>query len=135
VIALDTNIVVRILTGDDPDQFTIASERVADEDLWLCKTVVLESEWVLRYTYRFSREGIYEGLRRLLGYERLQLEDRDSVLNALAWYSRGMDFADALHLSSSAGADRFITFDRNLAEAAEALGKAPAVELLPSKRL
>ena len=135
MIALDTNIVVRILTGDDPDQFAIASERVADEDLWLCKTVVLESEWVLRYTYRFSREGIYKGFRRLLGYERLQLEDRDSVLNALAWYSQGMDFADALHLSSSAGADRFVTFDRDLAEAAETLGKAPAVELLPSKRL
>ncbi len=135
MIALDTNIVVRILTGDDRDQFTIASERVAAEDLWLCKTVVLESEWVLRYTYRFSREGIHEGFRRLFGYDRLQLEDRDSVLNALACYSQGMDFADALHLCSSAGADRFVTFDRNLAEIAETLGKTPVVELLPSKRL
>ena len=134
MIALDTNVVVRMLTGDDPDQFVIASERVADEDLWLCKTVVLESEWVLRYTYRFSREGIYAGFRRLLGYERLQLEDRDSILNALAWYSRGMDFADALHLASSAGADRFVTFDRELAEAAEDLSKPPVVELLPNRK-
>jgi predicted nucleic-acid-binding protein len=134
VIALDTNVIVRILTGDDPAQLAIASAVVESEDLWLCKTVLLETEWVLRYSYRFSREAIGEGFRRLLGYERLQLEDRDSVLSALSWYSRGLDFADALHLSSSAGADRFVTFDRPLATAAKSLAEAPAVELLQNRR-
>lgn len=133
MIALDTNVIVRILTGDDPDQFAVASAVVESDDLWLCKTVLLETEWVLRYTYRFSREAIGEGFRRLLGYERLQLEDRDAVLSALSWYSQGLDFADALHLASIAEADRFVTFDRPLATAAKSLDGAPTVDLLQKR--
>jgi predicted nucleic-acid-binding protein len=130
MIAIDTNVVVRLLTGDDPEQFEAASAAVRGQDLLLCKTVLLESEWVLRFTYRFSPEQIREGFGKLLGYENLQVEDRDAVLRALFWYSQGMDFADALHLASCADAERFLTFDRPLAQAAKALTKVPEVELL-----
>jgi hypothetical protein len=54
-------------------------------------------------------------------------------MRALSWYSQGMEFADALHLSSSAEAERFITFDRPLVKAAGALDRAPVVELLRSR--
>jgi predicted nucleic-acid-binding protein len=130
MIAIDTNVVVRLLTGDDPEQFKIASAAVQRQDLFLCKTVLLESEWVLRFTYRFSREAIGVGFGKLLGYENLQVEDRDAVLRSLSWYSQGMDFADALHLASCADAERFLTFDRPLAQAAKALTSVPEVELL-----
>lgn len=130
MIAIDTNVVVRLLTGDDPEQFKIASAAVHGQDLFLCKTVLLESEWVLRFSYRFSREAIGVGFGKLLGYENLQVEDRDAVLRSLAWYSQGMDFADALHLASCADAERFLTFDRPLAQAARALTKVPQLDLL-----
>jgi predicted nucleic-acid-binding protein len=130
MIAIDTNVVVRLLTGDDPEQFKIASAAVQGQDLFLCKTVLLESEWVLRFSYRFSREAIGVGFGKLLGYENLQVEDRDAVLRSLSWYSQGMDFADALHLASCADAERFLTFDRPLAQAAKALANVPEVDLL-----
>lgn len=133
MIAPDTNVLVRLLTGDDPAQFKAASAAIRDEDLWLCKTVLLETEWVLRFSYRFSREAILGGFRKLLGYERLHVEDRDSVLKALFWYSQGLDFADALHLASSAEVDRFVTFDHSMAKAGKGLEKAPVVDLLPSQ--
>lgn len=133
MIAVDTNVIVRLLTGDDPEQFKAASAAVQGQELFVCKTVLLESEWVLRFTYRFSREEIREGFGKLLGYENLQVEDRDAVLRSLAWYYQGMDFADALHLASCAEAERFLTFDRPFAQAAKALAKVPEVELLQGR--
>jgi predicted nucleic-acid-binding protein len=77
------------------------------------------------------RQVIAEVLRKILGYRGLEVEDRGSVLWALVWHARGMDFADALHLASSGGADRFVTFDRRLAAAARRMeGAPPTVDLL-----
>jgi predicted nucleic-acid-binding protein len=130
MIAIDTNIIVRLLTVDDPEQFKVAIEAIRGQELFLCKTVLLESEWVLRFTYRFPREAIMVGFVKLLGYENLRIEDQDAVLRSLSWYSQGMDFADALHLASCADATRFLTFDRPLAQAARSLTEVPKVELL-----
>lgn len=134
MIALDTNVVVRVLTRDDPEQ-TAAAERVMNTGrLWLAKTVLLEVAWVLRHTYGLDREAIADGLRTLLGYRRLQVEDRPAALRALAWYGEGLDFADALHLASAGPAITFATFDRTLAKQALRLATAPNVELLGARR-
>jgi len=130
VIALDTNVIVRIVTADDPGQLRAATAVFETEDLWVCKTVLLETEWVLRYTYELSRSAIREIFRKLLGYPRLQVEDRSAVLWALNLYDQGVDFADALHLASSGDADRFATFDRPLAKRTRDLEGGPSVILL-----
>jgi predicted nucleic-acid-binding protein len=130
LIALDTNVVVRIVTGDDPDQVAAALRVLRSERLWLSKTVLLETEWVLRYSYRLGRATIAEALGKALGYRKMEVEDRGAVLRALDWYLRGMDFADALHLASSLPAETFLTFDQGLATSAERLEASPAVELL-----
>jgi predicted nucleic-acid-binding protein len=130
VIALDTSIVVRALVRDDPQQAEIAARVMESERLWLCKTVLLETEWVLRYRYKREREEIDRAFRKLLGFRRLEVEDRAAVGRALFWYSQGMDFADALHLASSKGALQFVTFDRDLALAARRIADRPAVDLL-----
>lgn len=134
MISLDTNVIVRIVTRDDPQQLAAASKVLQAERLWLCKTVLLETEWVLRYTYELSRESILTVFRRLLGYRRLRVEDRATVLQALRLYREGMDLADALHLASSLPADCFATFNRTLAKRAGELheGAVPPVELLRS---
>lgn len=129
--ALDTNVLVRIVTGDDPDQSARAAGLLEQADsLWIAKTVLLELEWVLRYSYGLPASTIGETFRRLLGFRKMQVEDRAAVIQALAAYSSGMDFADSLHLASSAQAERLATFDRKLAKAALALDAAPAVDLL-----
>ncbi len=131
MIALDTNILVRVVTADDPRQLKAAVAGMESGPLWVSKTVLLETEWVLRFTYELSRAAILGALQSLLGYQALEVESRGTVLRAFRWYEKGMDFADALHLASSADADRFATFDRELAKLARSLGdEVPAVELL-----
>jgi predicted nucleic-acid-binding protein len=135
MIALDTNVLVRVVTADDPKQLEAALRVMQSEALWICKTVLLETEWVLRYTYELPPDVIQEAFRKLLGLPTLQVEQRGSVLQALSLYDKGMDFADALHLTSSREAERFATFDRNLAKLARAEGTndLPAVEWLDGR--
>jgi predicted nucleic-acid-binding protein len=130
VIALDTNVIVRLVTADDPPQLRTARALFQRGLLWVCKTVLLETEWVLRYSYDLDRDSIQKVFHRLLGYPQLQVEDRAAVLRALVLHGAGMDFADALHLASSGDADRFATFDQQLAKTARRLDDSPAVDLL-----
>lgn len=130
MISLDTNVIVRVVTADDPEHLAIALEVMRSEGLWLGRTVLLETEWVLRYTYKLSRETVLEIFTRLLGYRNLSVEAPEQVHSALDLYRGSLDFADALHLAASTGADRFVTFDRDLALGARKLKALPAVELL-----
>ena len=130
MIALDTNVIIRVVTADDPRQLKVALEVFEADNLWICKTVLLETEWVLRYSYKLDPVSIHEIFRKLLGYPRFQIEDRDAVLRALMLFERGLDFADALHLASSGEAERFVTFDRPFAKAARNLEDGSTVELL-----
>ena len=131
MIALDTNVVVRVITRDDPEQARRAAALMKDHDLWLSKTVVLETEWVLRYTYGFAAAAVNRALSTLAGLQNLTLEDASSVAAALAWHERGMDFSDALHMAGSVqAASVFATFDRRLARAAARAGGALQVSLV-----
>jgi predicted nucleic-acid-binding protein len=63
--------------------------------------MLLETEWVLRSGYRFSRERVIVALAAFAGLPHVTLEDPASTVKALDWTRRGMDFADALHLAKS----------------------------------
>jgi predicted nucleic-acid-binding protein len=128
VIAVDTNIVVRVLTRDDVEQAPRARALLESGSAFVPKSVVLETEWVLRSIYRFERPAILDGITRLLGLPGVEIEDRPLVARALDWYRHGLDFADALHLASSGRADAFATFDHALRHKARALtGTIPVV--------
>ena len=130
--AIDTNIVVRLLTGDDPLQAKTARAVVEAGDVFIGSTVVLETEWVLRGGYGFSPEAIAKGLRGLFGLPAITLEEPVEVGEALEWMERGMDFADALHVARSAHCSAFISFDRKLAKRADGISPIP-IEV-PGKR-
>ena len=130
MIGLDTNVVVRALTQDEPVQAEKAAALLSADAVSLTKTVLLEVEWVLRGAYGFDQEAINAGLRRLVGLENLVVEDRPAVLRALAWRAAGMDFADALHLASSSAVESFATFDREFARTASQIGAHPPVNAL-----
>jgi predicted nucleic-acid-binding protein len=127
VIAVDTNVLVRYLVEDDVVQ-TDRAEAVLRAGALLLKSVLLETEWVLRSIYRFKRRAIADGIARLLGLPGIEIEDRPAVARALDWYGQGLDFADALHLASSGRVEAFATFDGTLRRKARALtGAVPVV--------
>jgi predicted nucleic-acid-binding protein len=127
VIAVDTNVLVRLLTGDEPEQARRSGELFARNRVFIPKTVVLETEWVLRYAYGFEPEAIVSGLRNLFGLANVNVEDLPAVKQALDWHAQGFDFADGLHLASSTSARQFATFDRALVKAAKRIGASNVV--------
>jgi predicted nucleic acid-binding protein len=124
VLAVDTNVIVRYLTADHPEQFAKASALIQGEDVYVCSTVLLETEWVLRRGYRFSRDRISAALTAFAGLPRVTLEDAALAAKALEWMRSGLDFADALHLAKAAGCEAFVSFDQRFAAVANALSEA-----------
>ncbi len=118
MLAVDTNIIVRYLTADHPEQFAKASALIEGEDVYVCSTVLLETEWVLRRGYRFSRDQVSAALTAFAGLPRVTLEDAAVAAKALEWMRSGLDFADALHLAKAAGCDAFVSFDQRFAAVA-----------------
>jgi predicted nucleic-acid-binding protein len=111
MIAVDTNLLVRILTNDDPIQARRAAKVLQSDDIFIPKTVILETQWVLHYAYEIDKADIIAGFQKLLGLSNIYPENAESVAQAISWYRHGLDFADALHLASSRGSDKFATFD------------------------
>ena len=130
MIALDTNVLVRAVTRDDPAQAKRVEALLGEGRFWLSKTVLLETEWVLRYAYKLGAEVIHTSLLKLVGFPRFEVEDRAQVLQALEWFAQGLDFADALHLAAGPERAHFATFDRGLATRARRLEGTPGVTLL-----
>lgn len=120
MIAIDTNVLARLIVGDDPEQGRRAAALFRREDIFIAKTVLLELEWVLRGAYRIERPRILKALLGVLGLPNVSAEDSGRVAAALRDYEAGMDFADALHLASSIEASRFVTFDDKLRKRAKA---------------
>ena len=67
------------------------------------------------------------GFQKLLGLPHVSVEDPQTIAQAISWYGLGFDFADALHLTSSMKADRFVTFDNALAKKAQQVASIPVV--------
>lgn len=112
MIAVDTNVIVRFLVSDNPEQAAQARDIFATEQIFIPDTVILETAWVLGYSYEMDRAIILAGLRGLLGLANVHLRDAAEIALALEWYEGGLDFADALHLAQSAHCSQMVTFDR-----------------------
>ena len=111
MIAVDTNILVRLLTKDDLSQAKRAAKVMESDDIFIPKTVILETEWVLRHAYGIDNGAIMKGFQKMMGLPNVRVEDQQAVFQAISWHESGLDFADALHLASSMKADKFVTFD------------------------
>jgi predicted nucleic-acid-binding protein len=122
MIGIDTNILVRYVTGDHPEQSRRAREVVDTQPIFVCLTVVLETEWVLRSVYGFAASEVARALRAFAGLPSVSVESPDVLSVALGRAEAGMDFADALHLGKAEVCEAFLTFDGKLAEKAAAFG-------------
>ncbi|HYE27575.1 MAG TPA: type II toxin-antitoxin system VapC family toxin [Allosphingosinicella sp.] len=116
--AIDTNVIVRFLTGDDPAQTARARKLVKAGGIFVPTSVLLETEWVLRSGYGFAPERLVRALRDFAGLPGVTLEDPPLAALALDRAEQGLDFADALHLAAARDCTAFLSFDRRLAEVA-----------------
>lgn len=122
MLAVDTNLIVRYLTGDHPKQSPRARTLIDGEPVFVSVTVILETEWVLRSTYEHRPADVARALRAFAGLPTVTVEDGAMVAIALDLTEKGMDFADALHLAKSMHCTGFATFDRKFVKAAKAAG-------------
>ena len=119
MIGIDTNILLRHLTKDDEAQLRRVRELFATGQQLLVSDVVLtEAVWVLRRTYRFSKEEIARALETVIENENFTFYDPAVVYAAFTDYrDRGGDFADYLigRRNAAAGCEHTVTFEKALA--------------------
>ena len=115
LISVDTNVLVRFLVNDDPEQARRAKMLIAEAPVLVTPTVLLETEWVLRAGYRMRAVDIVHCFRALLGLPTVTIRDPQAIAEALDACEAGLDFADASHLALSIDATGFATFDTRFA--------------------
>ncbi len=123
MIALDTNVLVRLVTGDDAVQAKRVAARLDTSDIFFVPlTVTLELEWVLRGAYRIAPDIVARAMEALMSIRNVRFADEPAITRALVLYRQGLDFADALHLQGAHGCDGLLSFDckfRNRAQRAK----------------
>lgn len=122
MIALDTNVLVRFLTQDDPDQSAEAerlmSGLTSDAPAHVCREVLVELVWVLERAYKYARADIARALEGLLSAAELVIEAADDVGAVLQLYEdKGFGFSDLMIRQAAlrSGAETLVTFDRKAA--------------------
>jgi predicted nucleic-acid-binding protein len=104
--ALDTNVILRYIVEDDPKQARMAQRYIeqhaeAGNSLFLATSVILETEWVLRSVYQFTKDEIIKVFVGLLEAREMTFQDEASLERAVHRYREfNIDFADCLHLAS-----------------------------------
>jgi predicted nucleic-acid-binding protein len=126
MLAVDTNILIRLLTRDDAQQAALADHFIS-QGAWVSILAVAETAWVLRTGYKKNAAEIASAVEMLVNHKDLVLQDSDAVEAALALFrSRpALGFSDCLilHIARKAGHLPLGTFDR-------ALGRVEGVQKL-----
>lgn len=126
MIGLDTNVVVRYLTQDDPAQAALANRLIeetlsADQPGFISTVVLVELVWVLETGYACDRAKISMVLDRLLRARQLVVESADLAWQASRIFTDGKaDFADCVieRAGNANGCEHTLTFDRLAAKGA-----------------
>lgn len=122
---LDTNVLVRYLTQDDPSQARLATriiEGKAEEDsaFFVASVVLCELVWVLESAYGYEKDQVVPVLEQILGTRQFRFDDKDLLWQSLSDYRAGRaDFSDYLigRAGTRADCEKILTFDRSLAGA------------------
>jgi predicted nucleic-acid-binding protein len=115
--AVDTNVLVRLITGDDARQAASAEEFIRN-GAWVSVLALAETMWVLAAVYDRTSSGIVAAIEMLLDHQNLTVQDSDVVAEALHLFrSRpSLGFSDCLilELARKAGHMPLGTLDRSL---------------------
>jgi predicted nucleic-acid-binding protein len=119
MIGLDTNLLVRFVTQDDPIQCRQTDEIMRSlstaNQAWISLAVLLELAWTLARVYRIDRPQIIRILDGLIDRQEFRIEQFDTVHEAVRLFRKGRaEFADCLIAASAraAGCSKTVTFDR-----------------------
>jgi predicted nucleic-acid-binding protein len=124
VRSIDTNIVVRWITRDDPKETPIA-DAVLQAPVFIPLTVLVEVAWVLAgRTYRYTPQMVHAAIDTLLRLDTVSVHPEDWVRWALQRQAAGADLPDMLHLVASRSTQSFVSFEKRLREHA---GERPPV--------
>lgn len=126
ILTADTNVLVRAVVGDDPQQSASASAALRNADAIAVPLPVLcELVWVLRRAYRFADAEISEAIRTLIDADSVRV-DRAAAEAGLALLEAGGDFADGViaHQGQWLGGESFVSFDRQAVALLQAQGIA-----------
>lgn len=117
--AIDTNVLVRLVTGDDAKQ-TAAAEAFVTSGAWVPQLALVEAMWVLASIYNLGPEKIATAVEMFLSHESLTIQDADVVAAALKSFRErpALGFSDCLILevARKAGHLPLGTFDRDFAK-------------------
>ncbi len=117
--AIDTNVLVRVITRDDPKLAARADEFVAP-GAWVSHLALVETTWVLAAVYRLAPTKLAMAVELLLSHQSLSIQDPEVVLAALEHFRAkpSLGFSDCLLLAvaQAAGHGPLGTFDRDLAK-------------------
>ncbi|MGE0594634.1 MAG: PIN domain-containing protein [Vicinamibacterales bacterium] len=115
--AVDTNVLVRLLTRDDVKQVT-AADTFVEQGAWVSHLAVAEATWVLASVYDCDADAIATAVEMLLSHEHLTIQDSEVVAAAVAQFRRRsrIGFSDCLmvEVARKAGHLPLGTFDRDL---------------------
>jgi len=128
MISLDTNVIVRFLVNDRPEQALIAKRLVEDNEVFVCMTVIVELDRVLRTAYGFSGKEVAAAIGIFAGLPTVEIEAPQRLARALEAASAGMDLADCLHMLARSDME-FATFDQPLAKRNETHSLVPVIAL------
>ncbi|MGF9565353.1 type II toxin-antitoxin system VapC family toxin [Neorhizobium sp. BT27B] len=128
MIAIDTNLVIRYLTGDESRQSQRSRQIINRREVFVPITVLLETEWVLKSSFRLERAARRKAISDFAGLPTVTVEERHIVAHALDLFGQGMDFADALHLLKARHCEGFATFDRKFVKLAQKAGFENVIE-------
>lgn len=121
MIAIDTNILVQLLTRDNEEQYQASHNLFSCKDLFIPDAVILETEWVLRHAYELEPVEVCVAMRGVFGLKNVHLANAQTIAQVITWHEQGLDFADAFHLGLSQGHEALKTFDERFAKKANAL--------------
>jgi predicted nucleic-acid-binding protein len=133
--ALDTNVLIRFLIEDDPQQAAIVHQLFRDAEqsgqaMRVTSLVLLESIWVLESVYQVSRSAILDTISELLALPVLEIEQQPAIRRFIeSARTSSVDLSDALigHCARGSGCEVVLTFDKEAArsELFERLKKVP----------
>ncbi len=134
MIGLDTNVLARYYIDDAAD-IESGKQRLharalleSGQTLMVCKTVLLEFEWIMRGFYGFKPSDVLAVFQHLLSLDHIEIEDRAIVSNAISGLEEELDFADVLHHASYRSCESVASFDdKRFARRINKLGMVPRV--------
>ena len=121
MISVDTNIIIRFLTHDDDKQYKKAFKIFNSNEIFIADSVILETEWVLRYAYEYTPEDICNAFIMLFGLKNIHLSNPALTAQAIGWHKKGLDFSDAMHLTQCQQYEKLYTFDKKFSVSAKDL--------------